>query len=72
MDIKQKIGERIKELRKHAGISQEKLAFKAGIDRTYINGVENGRRNISIKNIEKIAEALSITLSDFFDSPLFE
>ncbi len=71
MDIKKKIGQRVKELRKQAGISQEELAFKANLDRTYINSVENGRRNISIRNIEKIANALSINLCDLFNSPLF-
>ncbi len=71
VDIKKKIGQRVKELRKQAGISQEELAFKANLDRTYINSVENGRRNISIRNIEKIANALSINLCDLFNSPLF-
>ena len=72
MDIKQKMGMRIKELRVKAGISQERLAFKADLDRTYINSVENGKRNISINNIQKIAQALSINLSDFFDSSSFK
>ena len=46
MDIKAKIGLRIKKLRLDAGLSQEDLALKAGIDRTYINSVENGKRNV--------------------------
>ena len=46
MEIREKIGIRIKVLRKEAGLSQEGLALKAGIDRTYINSVENGKRNI--------------------------
>ncbi|MFQ6702946.1 MAG: helix-turn-helix domain-containing protein [Alphaproteobacteria bacterium] len=65
--ILKKLGERIKKLRKEAGISQEKLAELAGLDRTYINGVENGRRNISIINMEKICIALEISLVDFFN-----
>ncbi len=65
--ILKKLGERIKKLRKEAGISQEKLAELAGLDRTYINGVENGRRNISIINMEKICTALEISLVDFFN-----
>ncbi len=65
--ILEKIGERIKELRREANISQEKLAELAGLDRTYINSVENGRRNISVINIEKIANAFGLTLKDFFD-----
>ena len=65
--ILKKLGERIKELRKKASISQEKLAELAALDRTYINSVENGRRNISIINIEKIVNALDISLKDFFN-----
>ena len=65
--ILKKLGERIKQLRKETKISQEKLAELAGLDRTYINSVENGRRNISIINIEKICTALEISLADFFN-----
>lgn len=65
--ILKKLGERIKQLRKEAGISQEKLAELAGLDRTYINSVENGRRNISIINMEKICIALEISLTEFFN-----
>ena len=61
------IGQRIKSLRKERSISQEELADIAGLDRTYINSVENGKRNISIVNIEKIAIAFGISLKDFFD-----
>ncbi|MCH5161876.1 MAG: helix-turn-helix transcriptional regulator [Clostridiales bacterium] len=67
MDIKIAIGKRIKLLRNEIGISQEELADRAGIDRTYITSVECGRRNISIVNIEKIAKALDVTLSRLFD-----
>jgi transcriptional regulator with XRE-family HTH domain len=65
--ILKKLGERIRQLRHEAKISQEKLAELSGLDRTYINGVENGRRNISIINIEKIASAFGITLKNFFN-----
>ena len=71
MDIKENIGLRVKQLREEAGLSQEALALKAGIDRTYINSVENGKRNISIMNINKIAKALNISLSNLFDSEIF-
>ena len=71
MDIKQKIGLRIKKLREKADISQEELAFRANLDRTYINSVENGKRNISIVNIEKIAKALGISVSEFFNNTDF-
>lgn len=67
MNIKQALGKRIKTLRNEIGFSQEELAARAGIDRTYITSVECGRRNISIVNIEKIAIALEVTLSKLFD-----
>ena len=67
MDIKAKVGKRIKYIRNQLGVSQEELADKAGIDRTYITSVECGKRNVSIVNIEKIANALGVTLSTLFD-----
>lgn len=67
MDIKILIGKRVKELRSKLGKSQEELADLAGLDRTYITSVECGRRNISIVNIEKLSNALGVTLKDFFD-----
>ena len=66
MDIKIAVGKRVKELRNKLGISQEELADRAQLDRTYITSVECGRRNISIVNIEKLAIALNISLSEFF------
>ena len=64
--IKIKIGNRIKELRKELGLSQEKLANICELDRTYVASVENGKRNISIINLEKIVNALDVTLEKFF------
>ena len=66
MDIKIAVGKRIKELRTKLGLSQEALADVAALDRTYITSVECGKRNISIINIEKIANALEVSLSEFF------
>lgn len=66
MDIRILVGKRVKELRNEIGISQEELADIAELDRTYITSVECGRRNISIVNIEKLAKALKVTLSEFF------
>ena len=71
MDAKQKIGQRIKELREKAHMSQKDLAFAADLDRSYIASIENGRRNVSIINIEKIANAVNCTLKDFFDDDKF-
>ncbi len=65
--ITERIGARIRELRNQQGISQEKLALKAEIDRTYLAGVERGKRNPSIKSLEKILIALGVSFHEFFD-----
>lgn len=72
MDIKLKIGQRIKELRDAKGMAQKDLAYAADLDRSYIASIENGQRNVSIVNIEKIAKALGVTLKQFFESEKFE
>ena len=64
--ITEEIGNRIKEIRSEKGISQEKLALKAELDRTYVAGVENGKRNPSIKSLEKIINALDTNFGFFF------
>ena len=64
--IRKKLGQRIKEFRHKLGISQEKFALSINMDRTYYASVENGKRNISINNIEKIANGLGITLEELF------
>lgn len=66
--ITQKIGARIRELRAQLGISQEKFAMKIGMDRTYFASVELGKRNVSIVNIEKIANGLGVSLSELFQN----
>ena len=65
--ITEKVGYRIRELRLQQNLSQEKLALKAGIDRTYLAGIESGKRNATITSIEKIINALEIELKDFFN-----
>lgn len=57
-------GNRVKRLRQIQGISQEKLADLADLDRTYIHGIESGKRNVSIAVISKIAKAFQITMSE--------
>lgn len=66
MEIKSKVGKRIKEIREQKRISQKDLSFSADLDRSYIASVESGQRNISIVNLEKIAIALDVTLSELF------
>lgn len=64
--ITEKVGSRIKELRRALELSQEKLALKAEVDRTYLAGVEQGKRNPSIKSLEKILKALEVSFGEFF------
>lgn len=63
-DIAVRFGQRVRELRQTKGWSQEAFAAKCGLDRTYISGIERGKRNVSLRNIEVIAETLGLTLSD--------
>ena len=65
-DVQKNFGNRIKELRLKKNLSQEKLALKIYIDRTYLASVENGKRNISINNIYKLAKGLDVTVSELF------
>lgn len=57
-DIKLKLGRKIRETRVKEGYSQEELASRCGLHRTYISDIERGERNVSVENIEKIARAL--------------
>ena len=61
-----KIGLAIKTRRKELGLSQERLAWDSGLDRTYIPKVESGQINITIKSLEKIANALRVPINYFF------
>lgn len=67
MNIKEKVGLKLKEFRLKAGLSQERLAYKAGLDRTYIPSIEKGERNISITVLEKLSKALNVSIKDFFE-----
>ena len=64
--IRAKVGTRIRQIRKAKKISQETLANICELDRTYITSVECGKRNISIINLEKITDALCVSLQEFF------
>ncbi len=66
MDIRQKFGNNLKRLRLEKGLSQEKLALNADIDRTYIPSIEKGERNVSIVIAEKLAIALNVPISELF------
>jgi transcriptional regulator with XRE-family HTH domain len=62
-DVTVRFGKRLREIRTRKGISQEKLAELAGLHRTYVSSVERGERNISLVNIESLAEALGVPMA---------
>ena len=64
--IQKQFGGRVRYLRLAKGLSQEELAFRAGVHRTYLGGIERGERNPSLKNIAAIAKALDVSLSQLF------
>ncbi len=73
MDIKTKIGLRIKELRKEKNLTQEDVAWRAEVDRTFMNHVENGKRNVSVDTLTKIiCGGLETSFKDFFGAELFD
>lgn len=65
--IEVRFGYRIKELRLKQNISQEELAFRCGLSKNYVSDVERGRRNISLKSIEKISNGLAVNIKELFD-----
>ena len=67
MNINEIFGKRVRERRLSWGLSQEKLANLADVDRTYLPDIENGKRNVSLVVAEKIAKALNIPLKELLD-----
>ena len=73
MEVQEKIATRIRYLRKEKNLTQEALAWKSEVNRTFMNHVENGRRNLSIKSLEKIVvHGLEVSLSEFFNDKAFK
>ena len=67
MNNKKLLGKRIKELRKEAGLTQEKLAELIGIETTSLSGIESGRHFPSLSTVEKIAKSLNVEMKALFD-----
>lgn len=63
-------GARVRSIRLAHKISQEELAQIAGLDRTYVGGIERGERNLSLLNIKKIADALKVKPKEFFEDAI--
>jgi len=64
--IEKRFGRRIRALREAKSISQEELAYRAGMHRTYLGGIERGERNPALKNISALAKALEVDISELF------
>jgi transcriptional regulator with XRE-family HTH domain len=67
VDILKQFGERVRELRKAKGFSQEAFAAHCGLDRTYVGGIERGERNVALRNIAVIADSLGVSISELLD-----
>ncbi|MCA9019157.1 MULTISPECIES: helix-turn-helix transcriptional regulator [Gimesia] len=66
-DILKRFGERVRELRKEQGYSQENFAYACELDRTYMGGIERGERNLALRNIERIADTLGISVAELME-----
>lgn len=66
-DIMVRFGQAVRKIRREQGISQEELADRCGLHRTYISDVELGKRNVSLENIERMATSLSKSLAELFE-----
>ena len=66
-NVQERFAKKLNLIRKNKGLSQEELAFLCGIDRTYIAGVEAGKRNISLENLYKIAQGFDMSLAELCD-----
>lgn len=67
IDILKNFGNKVRDYRKELGISQEELADRAGLHRTYIGMIERAEKNITLKNIAKIAKALEVKIKELID-----
>lgn len=65
-EVLEAFGKKVRDIRKNKHLSQEELAFRASLHRTYIGMVERAEKNISLINIEKIAKALEVKIKDLF------
>lgn len=72
MTIQERIGNRITQLRKEKKLSQQKFAYEADIERSFLTHIEKGRKNISVGTLERIFNALDISFKEFFDSKEFK
>lgn len=66
MSVQHRLSQNIQRIRRERGLSQEELAHRAEVHQTYLSGVETGRRNPSVKVVERIANALGVDITELF------
>lgn len=71
MTIQERIGKRITQLRKERKLSQQKFAYEADIERSFLTHIEKGRKNISVGTLERILVALNVSFKEFFEAKEF-
>lgn len=67
LTIRNKVGERIKTLRKEQALTQERFALMTGINRSYLADIERGNRNFGFDTLERIVNGLGVSFSEFFE-----
>jgi transcriptional regulator with XRE-family HTH domain len=67
MDVLERFGKKVREKRMALGLSQEAFADRCDLDRTYISGIERGKRNVALRNVEAIANALGISIAELVE-----
>ncbi|MCL5094342.1 MAG: helix-turn-helix domain-containing protein [Patescibacteria group bacterium] len=65
--VKISFGNKLRQIRKEKGVSQEELGFRAGLHRTYIGSIERGEQSVSVDNVYKLAKALRVKPKDLFE-----
>ena len=65
--VQREFGNRLREIRQEQCFTQEELAHRAGLNRTYIGDIERGEKNLTLVSMEKLARALGVKMRDFFD-----
>lgn len=66
-DVLVRFGQRLRDMRAGTGLSQEAFALRCGLDRTYIGGIERGERNVALRNLHVIAQALDVSISELME-----
>jgi transcriptional regulator with XRE-family HTH domain len=67
MDVRGRVGRNVQRLRRERELTQEDLSHRANVHQTFLSGLENGKRNVSIVVLERIAKALNVNIAAFFE-----